>query len=77
MSWSSQSSGTTSFLLGVWGSSGSDVFAVGSGIVLHYDGTAWLEQENGSTATLQGIWGTGPTDLFAVGRGAIIQHGTR
>ncbi|MCX5902526.1 MAG: hypothetical protein NTV89_03450, partial [Proteobacteria bacterium] len=37
--WSTMTSGMTPFLHGVWGSSGSDVFAVGyHGTVLHYDG---------------------------------------
>ena len=36
--WSSMTSGTTVELKGVWGSSGSDVFAVGkTGTILHYD----------------------------------------
>ena len=39
---SAMSSGTTEDLWGVWGSSGSDVFAVGlEGTILHYDGVAW------------------------------------
>jgi hypothetical protein len=38
--WSPMTSGTTQTLRGIWGSSGSDVFAVGnSGTILHYDGT--------------------------------------
>jgi hypothetical protein len=42
------SSGTTERLYGVWGSSGSDVFAVGhNGTILHYGGppaTHWIYQ---------------------------------
>jgi hypothetical protein len=38
----SGTSGTKDFLYGVWGSSSSDVFAVGfKGTILHYDGKAW------------------------------------
>lgn len=37
--WSAMSSGTTADLHAVWGSSSSDVFAVGTdGTILHYEG---------------------------------------
>jgi hypothetical protein len=40
--WSAMDSGTTEDLYGVWGSSASDVFAVGwNGTILHYDGSTW------------------------------------
>ena len=40
--WSEMDSGTTDTLWGVWGSSGSDVFAVGdNGTILHYNGSTW------------------------------------
>jgi hypothetical protein len=36
-------SGTTNFLRGVWGSSSSDIFAVGwVETILHYDGHKWI-----------------------------------
>ena len=40
-------------LLGLWGSSGSDVFAVGNnGTILHYNGSAWSPMASGSTQAL-------------------------
>jgi hypothetical protein len=40
--WSAMKSGTTDRLTAVWGSSGSDVYAVGEhATILHYDGKAW------------------------------------
>ena len=37
----------------MWGSSGGDVFAVGSdGTILHYDGTAWSAMGSGTTNDL-------------------------
>ncbi len=54
----------------VWGSSGSDVFAVGnSGTILHYDGSEWSAMTSGTTDTLLGVWGSSGSDVFAVGRG--------
>jgi hypothetical protein len=45
-------SGTTEVLMGVWGSTGTDVYAVGDkGTIIHYDGTQWseVEAENANT----------------------------
>jgi len=43
-------SNSTNNLYGVWGSSSSDIFAVGvSGTTLHYDGSAWSTQTSGTT----------------------------
>jgi hypothetical protein len=55
-------------LTSVWGSSASDVFAVGSyGTILHYDGSSWSAMSSGTTDLLSGVWGSSPTDVFAVG----------
>jgi hypothetical protein len=63
-------------LYGVWGSSGSDVFAVGSaGTILHYDGTAWSAMSSNTTERLRGVWGSSGSDVFAVGdRGTILHY---
>jgi len=43
------SRGAQDFLFGVWGSSSSDVFAVGYyGTVLHYNGSAWSAMTAGA-----------------------------
>ena len=40
-------------LRGVWGSSGSDVFAVGAyGTIVHYDGAGWSAMSSGTTEEL-------------------------
>ena len=72
-------SGTTSNLTGVWGSSATDVFAVGvGGIILHYDGNpedSWSAMDNSiTTSTLNGVWGSSATDVFAVGADGFILH---
>ncbi|MDM8539540.1 choice-of-anchor D domain-containing protein [Desulfococcaceae bacterium HSG9] len=70
------SSGTTQHLNGVWGSSGSDVFAVGnSGTIVHYDGNAWSEMDSGTTwVEFDGVWGSSGSDVFAVGSFGNIRH---
>jgi hypothetical protein len=69
-------------LSGVWGSSASDVFAVGSsGLILHYDGTSWTPmplQSAGQPEDLRRVWGSSGTDVFAVGGSTLLHYdGTR
>jgi len=66
-SWSEMSSGTTSWLNDVWGSSASDVFAVGDTTILHYDGNGWSEISSRTAMFLCDIWGSSASDIFAVG----------
>jgi hypothetical protein len=75
--WTSMASGTTKLLTGVWGSSATDVFAVGEDVrcstsctvetsILHFDGTAWSTQLT-QAGILRDIWAGSATDGFAVG----------
>lgn len=53
-------------LRGVWGSSGSSVFAVGdSGVVLRYDGSSWTRMATGTTAQLNRVWGSSASNVYA------------
>ncbi|MEZ4338424.1 MAG: hypothetical protein R3B82_17520 [Sandaracinaceae bacterium] len=55
-------------LFKVWGSSATDVYAVGQiGVMIHYDGASWTEVRTGAADDLVAIWGTGPDDILAVG----------
>ncbi|MFC2009669.1 hypothetical protein ACFLT3_01935, partial [Chloroflexota bacterium] len=73
--WSSMSIGTGKWLNGIWGSSSSDVFAVGyEGTILHYDGSEWSEMSSGTTEHLQAVWGSSSSDVFAVGYEGTILH---
>ncbi len=61
---------------GVWGSSGSDIYAVGSnGTIVHYDGSDWSEMTSGVTVTLKDIWGASASELIAVGNVGTALHG--
>lgn len=67
------SSGTSSALYGVWGSSASDIWAVGeSGTSLHWNGTAWSSVATSRTNRLRGVWGTGSADVWAVGEDGLV-----
>jgi len=74
--WRPMSSGAVADLRGVWGTSGSDVFAVGTaGTILHFNGTAWTSQGAGvTTQPLAGVWGSANNDVFAVGAAGTILH---
>ena len=57
----------------LWGSSSSDVWAVGQhGRVLRYDGTRWARQNIGTTSHLEGVWGSPSGKVFVVGSGSTI-----
>ena len=59
----------------MWGSSGSDVFAVGVyGTILHYDGSSWSAMSSGTSADSHGVWGSTGSDVFAVGNGTILHY---
>lgn len=80
---SGQSSGRD--LAGVWGSSRSSVWVVGServlqggppwqGKIWHYNGTAWSSVPIPQSGILYGIWGSSSSDVWAVGGDGTILH---
>src|SRR5437870_13279086 len=74
-SWTGQTSGTESPFQGVWGASGTDVFAVGDGgAISHYNGIAWTSQTTGVAEPQLSVWGASGSDVFAVGNGGTILH---
>ena len=81
--WSKLPTVTTTNLSGIWGSSSTDVYAVGGAtgkeVILHFDGKGWATTPVTITpgiwgSGLLGVWGSGPTDIFAVGYPAVILH---
>lgn len=62
---------TGQYLSKVWGTSGSDVYAVGqNGFVARWDGTSWTQVAQGlTTMSLNAVWGTGPDDVWVAGGG--------
>ena len=69
---------TTTTLRAVWGTSATNVYAVGgagtTGTVIHYNGSSWTASTVGA-ATLDAVWGSGPNDIY-VGGAAGIYHST-
>ncbi|ETR65748.1 MAG: hypothetical protein OMM_05928 [Candidatus Magnetoglobus multicellularis str. Araruama] len=57
----------------MWGSSGSDVFAVGFSGIFHYDGNNWTTM-SGTLSQYNGVWGSSGSDVFAVCDYDTISH---
>jgi hypothetical protein len=75
-------SGVYESMYALWGTSASDVWAVGAaGTTLHYDGKTWSKipsgvkpDPNGKTPDLQAVWGTSASNVWAVGWDGTILH---
>ena len=72
--WTQQLIPSTTLLRGVWGSSESNLFAVGAGgTILHSgDGSNWSSQTSPTDTTLYAVWGTSASDVFVVGAGGTV-----
>lgn len=66
---------TSNQLHSVWGTSASNVYAVGEmGVMLHYDGHTWTPVDTPAPYHLHDIWGSSETDIYAVGKQGVILH---
>lgn len=74
--WSSLDNGTRQDLNAVWGSSSSDIWAVGYRTVLRWNGSRWdpVTVPVVDPQGFVGVWGTGPNDVWVVGRSGVILH---
>ena len=62
-------------LYDIWGSSPSDVYAVGdAGLILHYDGKSWTASRHGADFLLS-VAGLNAGDAWAVGGSGRVLHG--
>lgn len=76
--WTRMQTGVMSETLrSIWGSSESNIYAVGShGVIVHYDGTAWRRMASGVAPPLNvlSVWGASPTEVYAgVSDGRILR----
>jgi len=74
-SWQVMHSRTNVTLRDVWGSSASDVFAVGDdGTILHFNGLRWAAMSSTTTETLRSVSGTAPDNVYAAGDNGTALH---
>src|SRR5436190_1123348 len=66
--WRIEPSGTTKGLVAIWGSSATDIWAVGYGTVVHNDGTGWRSVSIGQATNddLIDVSGSGPDNIWIV-----------
>jgi hypothetical protein len=71
--WVQMNSGTTADLRGIWGTSSSNIYAVGydhtkaQGVILHFDSNSWSPMEGAADNLLHAVWGTDENNIYAVG----------
>lgn len=69
--WVVEPSVTNANLRALWGSSASDVWAVGdAGTAIHWDGASWRAVTSGTGANLTSVWASNPGDAWVVGANA-------
>ena len=76
--WGAQGSTSVQDLIGIWGSSRRDVYAVGrKGTILHSTGNGtWVAQAMGKTlSTFNGVWVSPGGEVYAVGEKGVILRG--
>jgi hypothetical protein len=71
--WTPVVAGVDSGFLGIWGSSSTDVFAVG-GTIYHYNGSTWSMMQPYSDSPYHAVWGTSESDVFALQGSRIIHY---
>jgi len=75
--WAEMNSKTLETFRGLWGTTPTNVYAVGDfGTILHYDGSAWQPMSSGTTLRLFSIWGSSQESIYAVGDGGLVLHYT-
>jgi len=68
---------STKTLYAIWGTSASNVYAVGmDGALLHCDGTTWTAEISSTTEKLNAIWGVNETNIYVVGDNGALLHKT-
>jgi len=75
--WDLMTTPTTENLRDVWGTSDTNVYAVGTnGTILHFDGKNWKLQPSGVTWPLGGVWGSSSSNVYAVGHmdSSVLPH---
>jgi len=66
---------TDEILYGVWGTSASNVYAVGGGgEIIHYDGAAWDRMDSPTEETLSAVWGRAADGVYAVGDHVVLHY---
>ncbi len=67
-SWYQVTVNSTVDIHGIWGTSSSNLYAVGGyGTILHYNGATWTSMTSNTMLTLKDIWGIDANTIYAAG----------
>ena len=73
--WRQHSSTWPGTVRAAWGSSPTDVWAVGElGLLAHFDGDKWTVATSPVRALFTAVWGSGPDDVWAAGMYAVVHY---
>ena len=71
--WTTMTSGTTTDLRGLFGTSSSDVWAGGNGgVLVHFNGTAW-SAVSGLTSDIDAVWASSTSNAWFVGASTAVR----
>jgi hypothetical protein len=76
--WTTYDTGVVSYMNGIWGTSASNIYAVGGGgTIVHFDGSTLVVDNVEATAWFQGIFGLGTGAAYACGSDGMIVRSTK
>jgi hypothetical protein len=58
----------------LWGANATNIWAVGGGIIRHFNGTTWTVVEQNPQHYYLSVWGTSATDVYAAGWLGVVSH---
>jgi cysteine-rich repeat protein len=74
-SWKIKGSVEAAHYYSMWGSSSTNIYAVGEqGYMMNYDGEDWLDVTSNTNERLNSIWGSSSSDIYAVGENGTILY---
>jgi hypothetical protein len=74
--WTSIQGAETADVTAIWGSSSSNVYAVGGTFIQNWNGSSWSDVTSGATNGLLAVWGSSATDIYAGGLNGELVHST-
>jgi hypothetical protein len=73
-SWTTMAGAETADVTGLWGTSSTNVYAVGGTYAQRWDGVSWTDVPTDATSGLLAIWGSSATDIYAGGLNGMLVH---